>query len=353
MPSLLCPTKEYLHSYTKAHFQKHGRSLGLTNLWMTKEALVDTIIKTTSERNVANAACRPRTPEHPANSTPDIDEDNSTPSPQDITLDTPNVGEATVTPSPKDTTPSTPDIGVVSVSPCPQDTTPTTLNITEANSSPPPQSIATYTNGSSHQQQVRTTQNVASESDKLQGSVEDQLKTIGVALQDLYSRLGTLEVINRDTLKNEASSHASAVSQPNLTIVQQLSDRLSTLETIVEKDTATQRRPLNQDYERLEQRITALEAAIKVSGHMQSTESQDNTTAHPTHGTIKTPANTLLLGDSNLTNIRTSNLKICRVETIREGNLDLMCAWVREVLDWTPDTCVVYGGYLTYWMAQR
>ena len=54
---------------------------------------------------------------------------------------------------------------------------------------------------------------------------------------------------------------------------------------------------------------------------------------------------TLLLGDSNLAAVRTSDLATgCSIRTIRGANTDLINCWVSEKLQWVPNGCVLYCG---------
>lgn len=266
-PSLLCPTEEYLHhNFTKVQLQKHCRSLGVTNVWATKDALVEMIMQATSDQSVA---------------------DNTSNTSQNST---PNTSET------------------------------------------------------SDEQQV--THNVEAENSDVNEikELKNNVRTLNAAVQKLTTRMATLEA---GVTRNDPPSSTSTVSQPSVTTaVKELSDRLTALETTLRNDTSTQPLP-NQghDYTRLEHRVTALEAAVGASGHTRINDLSDSRESHPTQVASKPPANTLLIGDSNLKNIRMSDLtRTCRVRTIREANIDLMRDWVKEQLQWTPDTCVIYGG---------
>lgn len=60
---------------------------------------------------------------------------------------------------------------------------------------------------------------------------------------------------------------------------------------------------------------------------------------------VTSVAKTLLLGDSSLREIKTSDLNIgSLVRTVPEANLDLLKAWVTEKLDFTVNECILYGG---------
>ena len=53
----------------------------------------------------------------------------------------------------------------------------------------------------------------------------------------------------------------------------------------------------------------------------------------------------LLIGDSNLSNVRPSYLgKNCSIRTLEDADLDLLKTWVAEKLEYSPGKCVIYGG---------
>ena len=57
------------------------------------------------------------------------------------------------------------------------------------------------------------------------------------------------------------------------------------------------------------------------------------------------PEGTLLLGDTNLSPVRASDLgDHCSVRTIKGANIDLLKCWVSEKLQWVPRNCILYCG---------
>ena len=54
---------------------------------------------------------------------------------------------------------------------------------------------------------------------------------------------------------------------------------------------------------------------------------------------------TLLLGDTNLSPVRASDLSNnCSVRTIKGANIDLLKCWISEKLQWVPSNCILYCG---------
>ena len=67
------------------------------------------------------------------------------------------------------------------------------------------------------------------------------------------------------------------------------------------------------------------------------------TSQHTPHSLLS--GKTLLLGDTNLTSVRPSDVsEHCSIRTIKDGNIDLIKGWVSEKLTWTPDCCILYCG---------
>ena len=61
--------------------------------------------------------------------------------------------------------------------------------------------------------------------------------------------------------------------------------------------------------------------------------------------TTPSPSQCLLLGDTNLKHVRRSDLgDNCSVRTITHANMDLLSSWVTEKLSWSPSHCVIYCG---------
>ena len=55
-------------------------------------------------------------------------------------------------------------------------------------------------------------------------------------------------------------------------------------------------------------------------------------------------SHTIILGDSNLAQLCTTDLKNCKIRTLAEANIDRMTKWVQEKLTWTPNKCIIYCG---------
>ena len=57
------------------------------------------------------------------------------------------------------------------------------------------------------------------------------------------------------------------------------------------------------------------------------------------------PEGTLLLGDTNLSAVRASDLSsCCSIRTIKGANIDLVKCWISEKLQWVPANCILYCG---------
>lgn len=104
----------------------------------------------------------------------------------------------------------------------------------------------------------------------------------------------------------------------------------------------TQTDAITQQIQFLEHRISTLEERLNAN----AAPKEDN---H--HQQLTTPqqvrdVNTLIIGDGNLTDIRKSDLtKPTAIRTIHEADIDLLKCWVHEILSWSPDKCIIYGGF--------
>ncbi|MEL6989196.1 MAG: hypothetical protein AAGK97_15395, partial [Bacteroidota bacterium] len=57
------------------------------------------------------------------------------------------------------------------------------------------------------------------------------------------------------------------------------------------------------------------------------------------------PHRTLLLGDTNLTHVKTTDLgNDCNVRTIKDADINLLRSWISNQLNWIPDSCILFGG---------
>lgn len=89
---------------------------------------------------------------------------------------------------------------------------------------------------------------------------------------------------------------------------------------------------------RLNDRISMLEDQVRQGQLRRSAESTPSTESSPV-------VKTLILGDTNLSNITSSDLgEDCSVRTIKEANIDLIRCWVAEKLNWIPSRCILYCG---------
>ena len=88
---------------------------------------------------------------------------------------------------------------------------------------------------------------------------------------------------------------------------------------------------------KLSDRITALEEKVE----HQDLENQGDFSQRDQEEENRT----LLLGDTNLLNVKASDLgRRCLVRTIKGGNCDLISSWVTEKLNWKPSNCVLVCG---------
>ena len=54
---------------------------------------------------------------------------------------------------------------------------------------------------------------------------------------------------------------------------------------------------------------------------------------------------TLLIGDSNLRRIKSSDLTMdCKIRTINDATVNVLRSWINDQLDWVPRNCIIYCG---------
>ena len=94
----------------------------------------------------------------------------------------------------------------------------------------------------------------------------------------------------------------------------------------------------NVTINRLSDRVTTLEEKVK--------ENEINNRESPRMlQSSLAPEKTLFLGDSNLSDVISSDLhEDCLIRTLQGATLDLSRCWIREQLDWSPARCVLYCG---------
>ena len=94
---------------------------------------------------------------------------------------------------------------------------------------------------------------------------------------------------------------------------------------------------------RLNDRLSSMEEQVK---QLQITHTQQ--TPQVLQGSSSpnfSPERTLILGDTNLKDIRTSDLtNQCSIRTIKGANTDLIKCWISEKLQWAPGNCILYCG---------
>ena len=136
--------------------------------------------------------------------------------------------------------------------------------------------------------------------------------------------LHELDIMEEELLKktSEIEQLNEILQAANVTI-NKLNDRLSTLEERVERN---------------ERRCTE-------TTHPSSSSTSRLPTGSTSGSQNNKPEGTLLLGDTNLTNVRATDLgRQCYVRTINGGNIDLIRCWVAEKLNWMPSRCILVCG---------
>ena len=100
---------------------------------------------------------------------------------------------------------------------------------------------------------------------------------------------------------------------------------------------------------KLSDRLSSLEEQVRA---LQCSSDSTARSTHPSPLDIiappsqQQPEGTLLLGDDNFSQVRTSDLdEKCYIRTIRGANTDLTRCWVNEKLSWNPKSCILYCGY--------
>ena len=98
---------------------------------------------------------------------------------------------------------------------------------------------------------------------------------------------------------------------------------------------------LNDRLSTLEERTVHIERRFTETTH-STLSSPSRFHARSSSGSqTNKPKGTLLLGDTNLTNVKATDLgKQCYVRTITGGKIDLIRRWVTEKLNWIPSRCI-------------
>ena len=96
---------------------------------------------------------------------------------------------------------------------------------------------------------------------------------------------------------------------------------------------------------KLNDRVSSLEEQISVLQRTCTAPQQTTPTPQEVTPALPLPEGSLLLGDTNLSTVRMSDLhKQCSVRTIKDANIDLINCWVSEKLQWAPNCCILYCG---------
>ena len=95
---------------------------------------------------------------------------------------------------------------------------------------------------------------------------------------------------------------------------------------------------------KLNDRVSSLEEQVRLLQEICKTK-QTTPTIPDVSNTSPLPEGSLLLGDTNLSPVRRSDLhQQCSVRTIKGANIDLINCWVKEKLHLTPKACILYCG---------
>ena len=95
---------------------------------------------------------------------------------------------------------------------------------------------------------------------------------------------------------------------------------------------------------RLNDRVSSLEEQVKILQDICKTQ-QTTPATQEVPNTTPLLEGSLLLGDTNLSSVRRSDLhQQCSVRTIKGANIDLINCWVKEKLHMTPRACILYCG---------
>ena len=90
---------------------------------------------------------------------------------------------------------------------------------------------------------------------------------------------------------------------------------------------------------KLSDRLTSLEDQV------ERERSKRNEGTVTLADSIENGEGTLLLGDSNLSDVRPSDLASnCNVRTLKGANVDLVKCWITEKLNWKPSSCILMVG---------
>ena len=96
---------------------------------------------------------------------------------------------------------------------------------------------------------------------------------------------------------------------------------------------------------KLSDRVSSLEDQVNLLQHSLSSKKLNPSLHQGLASSTSQPEGTLLLGDTNLSAVRASDLSNqCSVRTIKGANIDLIKTWISERLQWVPKCCILYCG---------
>ena len=150
---------------------------------------------------------------------------------------------------------------------------------------------------------------------------------------------------NSDSSARENENKEISISEI-MNIITELRERVNIRDMEIE-DFGELLKAANVTINRLNDKVALLEDQVKIlrenSGHGSRTTGEFQEGSMISQSTP--PKGTLLLGDSNLIAVKTSDLDTsCSIRTIRGANTDLINCWVTEKLQWAPNNCVLYCG---------
>lgn len=282
LPSMDCPTEEYLHSFTRVQLQKYGRNIGLSNVWVKKGQLVDMIMNEVQTKDPT-----PQDNVSPSENIQEPTDSNTVSEAHKMSSEIQKIWEVL---NAKDT----------ELEQCKQQIE--KLNLSVETLSGRVATLEATVSGSCDTETPPVTPHHS-------GNTEAVVKT-------LCDRVSVLE----DKINITQETRATAAELPRDEEYLQLERRVSSLE----KNVATPQQRAGDPGET---------AAHGVQQGVQppSRDSPESTC--------------LVLGDINLRYVRVADLaKTCKIRTLPEANFDLMRCWVKEQLSWAPAKCFIYCG---------
>lgn len=136
----------------------------------------------------------------------------------------------------------------------------------------------------------------------------------------------------------DCNDEESSISLQNiLSELREMRDKLAEKDSEIE-ELNTMIKAAHVTINRLSDKVTTLEEKVKES-ELNAAESIIYSQSS------SAPEQTLLIGDSNLEEILSSDLnKNCSIRTLQGATIDFANCWIKEDLDWTPSNCIIYCG---------